>query len=297
MKRWLFLLPLFFLAVPASAAEIYFGGPADKLGVGSEVEVGVFLNSDGQPVNAVEGDISLPAGAEVNELLDAGSIVSLWVEQPAVTQGSNAVHFSGIIPGGLTVTRGLLFSLVVTLTEPGSAIFSSTNEQILLNDGQGTAAKLREAPLTLTVTATGSQPTFLLPTDTDPPEPFTPVVAQDPNIFDGKWFVSFAAQDKISGIDHYELSEQPPATSVFAWILAPSWRTVQSPAELQDQSLTSRIVIKAFDRSGNERDAEVAPMKPLGWYETKTFWGIIVVIIALGAVFTFRRIWRKRTPR
>ena len=30
---------------------------------------------------------------------------------------------------------------------------------------------------------------------------------KDPNVFDGKWFLVFAALDKGSGIDHYEVME------------------------------------------------------------------------------------------
>ena len=46
------LLPL----VPiASAAELYFGAHNKEIQVGKAFEVGVFLNTQGQPINAIEG--------------------------------------------------------------------------------------------------------------------------------------------------------------------------------------------------------------------------------------------------
>ena len=91
--------------------------------------------------------------------------------------------------------------------------------------------------------------------DTTPPEEFEPQIGQDPTMYNGKYFLSFVAQDKTSGVDHYEITEVP-------WLSfkkTKEWKVVQSPYLLGDQRLRSVIEVKAVDKAGNERIAEIKP--------------------------------------
>jgi len=83
--------------------------------------------------------------------------------------------------------------------------------------------------------------------DSTLPEEFTPKIGQDPALFGGKKFLSFASTDQASGIDHYEIKENG------------IWKIGQSPYVLEDQSLSNKISVKAVDKAGNERIAEYIP--------------------------------------
>ena len=111
--------------------------------------------------------------------------------------------------------------------------------------------------------------------DEESPETFQPEIAQDPAIFNGKWFLVFATQDKGSGIDYYETKETR-SKKLGTWITR--WKVVGSPHVLRDQELRSHIIIKAVDKDGNERIEALAPQNPLAWYENYENWSIIIII-------------------
>ncbi len=103
---------------------------------------------------------------------------------------------------------------------------------------------------------------FKVMIDTVPPELFEPKIGQDPSLFTGKHFLSFNTADKTSGIDYYEVKEQP---RIFGIAQTGKWQKQKSPYLLTDQSLNSIIKIKAVDKAGNARIAEIVPSyKPTG---------------------------------
>jgi hypothetical protein len=80
--------------------------------------------------------------------------------------------------------------------------------------------------------------------DTTPPELFTPVVAADPAVLDGKPFVSFAANDQVSGLQKYEVKVGVLGT----WV-----EVDKSYFVLTGASVPSDIQVKAVDAAGNEQ--------------------------------------------
>ena len=134
----------------------------------------------------------------------------------------------------------------------GNDSFSFSSIQILQNDGLGTKITTNGIPLTFSIvpiSGDGRQKDLKI-TDTDPPEDFTPFVASDPTIFDGKFFLIFSATDKGVGIDHYEVREG-------FWS---EYERAESPYLLKDQSLGKFISIKAIDKynpSANREDLKI----------------------------------------
>ncbi len=286
-------------APPTQAAELYFGTQAREVDVGVVIEVGVFVNSEEESVNAYEGQVLYPSALlEFKGIQDADSIISLWVERPAQRQvtsdkGQGGISFAGITPGGYMGVRGYLFSVLFETKQTGTAQIKTSNDRVLLNDGEGSTAVLRHAPMTITIKEGVETPPFLLPTDTTPPESFTPVVSKDPTIFEGQWFVSFLAQDKQSGMDHYELKEQLPWWSFGRLFEQETWVSVASPARVSDQRLRHDILVRAVDRAGNMREATVPAQYPPAWYENYVLWGILIVILA-AATAAGGRIWGRK---
>lgn len=280
-------------ALPAQAAQVYFGAPGPSFGVGAAVDVGVFLGSEGESVNAVEGTIRFPGDLlRLTDVRPAGSVVSFWVEQPRL--GETGVRFAGIVPGGFQGDRGPLFSLTFEALKAGKATIDASQVSVLRNDGAGTPASVRPAPMALDILPNGPQPAFLLPKDTEVPEPFTPTLASDPNLFDGAWFAAFAAEDKQSGVATYEVKEGPPADSVRTFFDRAPWRLAESPYKLERQDGTTRVLIRATDRAGNQRVAELPARVPTPWYEQKLLWGILVAVTVLGGGIA---LWRNTRGR
>ncbi len=281
-------------ALPVSAAQFYFGTTSEQVSREQHIDVGVFLDTQDETINAISGIVQLPTDQyTVDEIRDANSIVPLWIQRP--TQGGDTtttVAFSGIIPGGFR-GQGELFSLIITVHgAAGSDLLAPMDlvaEQALLNDGQGTPAETSVSPLTLVLVSAATAPAVPPIVDTDPPDPFNPLVSRDPNLFGNDWFVAFAAQDKGSGIDHFEVRERATASEDAAWT-----RT-ESPYQLKDQSRQSFIDVKAVDRAGNERIETVSPLSsPVPWYENKAIWGIIGAIVVCYIVWRLRRNKRKK---
>ncbi len=270
-----------FSSVNVSAAELFFGSTGREVGVGQLVEFGVFLNSQGETINAVEGEIVFPIDmVELRQIRDANSIISAWIEKPTEDENiKGKIHFSGIVPGGYTGNKGLLFSFIAEAKKLGSITISSLNEQILLSDGQGTPAKLARAPITIYGTNTTSS-LFLPPYDPDAPEIFTPTIGQDTNVFDGKYFIVFTTQDKGSGIKEYQVAEEHLWPWQKLFVHTPGFVTSESPYILKDQSLQSTIYIKAIDNDGNERIIEIPPAH-LPWYEKYFIWCILFLVSVL----------------
>jgi hypothetical protein len=158
----------------------------------------------------------------------------------------------------------------------------------LLNDGEGTQAALTALsyPFQVTSDATGV-PAPGTPTDTIAPEEFSLEVVQDPNVFEGLWFLVFDTQDKGSGISYYEVQERTREG-----IKANAWKKGQSPYMLKDQSLRSFIYVKAVDKAGNERISILSPLRPRALYQDYLTWvlGIIsLIVIILIVIFNARR--------
>ena len=300
-KQYLLLIVVCVFAFSVSgvkAAEIYFGTASEGVGLEKPFEVGVFLNTEAEPINAVEGTVVFPTDSlELLDIRDAGSVLTLWIERPHLTQGAQTseVSFAGVVPGGYFGREAYLFSLVFQAKQTASVTIGTLDERVLLNDGKGTEATLQRAPLVLNIKEVSEIPEYLPPYDTEPPEPFVFEVTRDPNVFDNKWFVVFATQDKISGIDHYEILEEEQKGSFRRLFGKRTWRIGESPYLLQDQTLKSYITVKAIDRAGNERIASVLPQNPLEWYENYFIWAIIIIGIGgilIASVF-LRIVWRK----
>ena len=275
------------LTKSAMAAEVYFGTEGKEFGIEKNFEIKVFLNTEGESVNAIEGEIVFSTSTlEFQEIRDGASFISFWVNKPFFN--GNSVIFSGILPGGYTGTQGYLFSLVFRAREVGEMTIDAENMRVLRNEPAGSQALLKISSLKLQIKEQSLVPEFLFPDDTELPEPFTPQITKDPTIFDGKRFLVFAAQDKSSGIDHYEVKEQTKFHEG-EWIVA------ESPYLLKDQKLHSTIFVKAIDKKGNERTAMLAAGNQPSFKE-KYVLQIIFGIIIVGAAVVFL-LWRIVWPR
>ncbi len=196
----------------------------------SATHVLVEVDTLGESINAIEGSVFVESG-DVGDILIGGSSVLIWVESPTFDSETGVIRFSGITPGGFSGKRELF--VIEGGVLPSEISFGKIIA--LRNDGEGT-----EVPTSLKAMSVEVSEDFIAP------ESFDLYISSSPDIFAGKKFVSFATQDKGSGVARYEVAE----TLVFR----PSnneWQEAQSPYEIGDKLLIKKVYVKAVDMEGN----------------------------------------------
>jgi len=309
--------------IPVIAAEIFFEAEKGEIALGQDFQVNLKIDAQNESINAIEGKIVFPEDLlQLKEIRDGDSIINFWVERAFFRNDSCAnnlcqLFFSGIIPGGFEGITGpdsqgrkpgKILGLIFRTKKVGEGAINIESVKALLNDGLGTSAKVSLLPLQFKISSeTPYMPEPSSIEDNQPPEEFQPIIAQDPNIFEGKYFLVFASQDKGSGIDHYEVYENSGFRiqnlgKMIKKILCPksyilnSWDAAESPYLLNDQNLRSYVYVKTADKAGNERITVLPPRYPLLWYENYWIWAMIIVGIIVGIIIAYfgsRILWRK----
>lgn len=283
-QKIIFLLSIFcfLFSFHAFAAELSFQSSYDQIAVGQEFELVLYLDTQKENINAIEGEINYPNSLEVKEIRDGGSVITLWIKKPQLESGQ--IIFAGVTPGGFIIKKGKVFSIIFQAKSSESAIISIPNTRALLNNGSGAPAKLKVNSYKLKILEKFAMSQIsLISKDNDPPVPFQPQISGDPNIFEGKKFIVFVAQDKQSGIDHYEIRE--------GWF--GDWARAESPYLLKDQQLESYTYVRAIDKAGNIQTT-VMPPQVVSWYMNYWLWIIIIICCAPAFIYFFYRSRRWR---
>ncbi|GIW66548.1 MAG: hypothetical protein KatS3mg095_0446 [Candidatus Parcubacteria bacterium] len=213
--------------------------------------VPIYLDTEGESVNAFEVKIKISDNLVFRDYLEKDSIINYWLEKPYVVE-QDEINFSGITPGGYIGKKGLLVNLIFEAKQNGSAFIEiSPSSQVLLNDGLGTKEKLITERYSFRLKQI--QERKIVIQDNYPPEPFKIYLVSGKKLSltaDNKYYLVFDAKDKQSGIAYYEVKEGDY-----------DFEKASSPYLLKDQSLRSYIYVKAADRAGNERVEILTPQR------------------------------------
>ncbi len=271
----------------AHAATIFFEPPTADFRVFDSVRVDVYVETEGETINAVEGTLIYPSDTlRLTGISDGDSVISLWVERPREVRPGE-IRFSGIIPGGFSgvlqpdspiVKGGKLLRLEFVTESTGDVIINGVDVHVLLNDGNGTRAFVTMLPFDGAVVSNVPH-VIIPPSDEDAPEPFLVSLHSEQAVYDGKFFIIFSTTDKDSGVDHYEVCEEKNIL-ISKWCVN-GWTTATSPHLIADQALESTIKVKAIDRSGNEQIAVLpAEVQTIDWWLA----GVVVFSICVFAL-------------
>lgn len=267
------------LPLSVRASTVFFSSEQQfPVMVDTQFEVKVILNTEGNSINAIEGEFVYDDEAlEIVGINDGSTIITSWIERPTISGSS--VTFSGIMAGGfetainpLTEERlnGEIFSIKFRSGEPSKTELYFTRGQVYKNDGLGSVDQTTLYPFEINVSKDGrSGLTDIV--DTERPLVFYPEISTNEYIYDGKYFLVFSTTDKESGINHFEVKEGRS-----------DWKIAESPYLLEDQSLRSYIRIKAIDNSGNVRLAQVHSEQ---FFPVSIF--IIPIVIVIGILSLF----------
>lgn len=141
---------------------------------GEEIRLRVFLDPEGEEVNALEGEVRFSPPIVLLGVDTSASVVPLWIEDPSLLALSpravrkvGAVRFSGIIPGGFGGTRrplgkiraaGSVFTLSARAPASGTYRVSFDKVRILRHDGKGTPVAVAADGIFFTARAPASSP-------------------------------------------------------------------------------------------------------------------------------------------
>lgn len=244
-----FLFCALFFPYSVLASEVSIGVGAVEADGSRDIAV---LIHSGAPVNALEGALLIPAGAEIIDITDASSPVQFWIERPHLSDTKDKITFAGIIPGGFSGEAALFH--FHTKADPTKFTIDKSAMRILLNDGAGTTDPIK-------VTAERSLPAqFLLHNigeDKVAPHPFTPERALLPTENGDAESLVFTAHDDESGVVRYEIAYSLVAIDPNDPTLV--WESTNNPSLIQSTQSNKFIYVKAIDRAGNVRIAEVPP--------------------------------------
>lgn len=265
----------------ANAASVTFGYESDIVQVGDTFKVQIILNTEGKQVNAFETKVKYSKEEfKFLKSIEADSVINFWIEKPHLVE-DGTLFLSGITPGGVNGRDIEILTLEFEVIKEGVGTVNLEDHQILLNDGLGTLVETKIVPLSLNILGQSdlSSPNMKY-IDTEPPEPFSPMIVSDEDVFGGKKFLVFSTEDKGSGVDYFEIKE-----GEFS-----EYEIAVSPYEIKDQTLNKSIFVKAIDLEKNEYIAIIYPQNIVPWYQTlvaKTAILVLCLIILLPLIYRF----------
>ena len=278
----------FLLPGSVLASSVYIDTNHSEFFAGDTILFSVRIDSESKDINAVEGEVLLDHaadGASLTDINTAGSKFSLWPGNPLPSEHNTRISFAGGAPGGFVSKDAIVFNVVLKLHKTGQIALSPNNIEVYLNDGKGTKDEVRVKDLIVNVLPKISDAqsaddwSTIISNDKTAPEPFEITIGKDLSIFDNQYFISFFTTDAESGVAYYEVQEGER-----------DFLRTESPYLLQDQSLKNLIKIKAIDKAGNERIAELTPIPPRPFYQAVWFWLALILTIIL--VFIVVRVIR-----
>lgn len=134
-----FVLILFVVPTFASAASLFVSPEVGSYSVGKTFSIRVRVSSP-QSINAVSGAIGFPSDKlQAVSVSKAGSVLTLWVQDPLINNASGRVSFEGVVPNpGYQGDGGLVVSVTFKVLKTGNAEITFANGAVLANDGNGT---------------------------------------------------------------------------------------------------------------------------------------------------------------
>ncbi len=281
------VLTCFFCAT-TYASSLSLQSTQTALHVGDVFYIDVLLDTESQIVNAGETTLVFPSNiVSYVKSSEKDSSVTFWIQKPEEITGGK-ITFSGVTPGGLEGERLLLTRLYFEVQTEGQGVFEALEAAFLLHDGQGTPTEVTTNNLHISVTP-GTNTLVERPyVDDELPEPFTPLLLTDSDVFDGASMLVFETQDKNAGILKYQVKE-----GIFA-----RYTDAESPYRIKHQVLDREIKVKAIDKAGNERIAIVYPQNGYVWHQKPVvIFSILIVIVSLCSLFFIYKLFRGRKSR
>ena len=126
--------------VQGASSSLFLSPSSGSFLVGSTFTVSVFLNTEGNEINAVLAELKFPPEIlQITSPTTGNSFISEWILPPNYSNEKGIISFRGGIPEGITTSAGLVSSVTFRAVASGIAKIEFRKEsKVLLNDGKGT---------------------------------------------------------------------------------------------------------------------------------------------------------------
>ncbi len=162
----------FILPSIASAADMYLVLDKSQVSINGTFTANVYISTDEVKVNNAEGSLFFPADTlSVDSVTTAGSVMTMWIEQPTFSNTSGIISFNGGVPNpGYSGQTGNILKVNFRAKKAGVASLAFGSSAIRANDGKGTnvfsqarggSITVSGAPVTTPVPVTPTTPVSL----------------------------------------------------------------------------------------------------------------------------------------
>lgn len=269
-RVYIIVVVIFTLSIPSVVfgADVFFELLPQTTVEDQTAVVGVRIDSKSVPLNVVEGVIVFEGELRDQlsvEVETGGSILHMWPTRPEYLPQEKAIRFTGGAPGGF-IQGGLLFRMRLFSPVSGNVKINWVHGASYRNDGNGTKEPIFARSISLYLAARDKDIVRPFSADKNPPT-FEPVrVGRDDSVHEGKYFISFNAQDDMSGVDRYEIQEGEVKTTLRDGVYV-----------LQDQTRATPVFITAYDKAGNSSVTKVSAK--INWQRYSILFIIILAVV------------------
>lgn len=237
MKYFLFILAFL---IPSAvfadgSASLSLFPSTETYYIGDTFHVSVNVDTDGKPVNAVEGKISFNKDElEVTELSKESSVLESWTIEPVYSNEDGTISFAGGMKN-FSGPSGKIFSITFrALKNKESQVRFSTGAAILAADGQGTNILTVMNAGVYTLTAKEVIPVPDEPIDANDPTPLVLGASTSTESADQKIPITSASHPDENKWYNQKIAK-------FAWTLPPGVTAIRLLATASSSSLPTKV--------------------------------------------------------
>ena len=111
---------LFFLPSDSRAATFLLSPSSGTFSIGSTFSVSILLDTKGQSINALEVALSFPPDMlQIVSPSTGKSVIGVWTDTPNFDNANGKMDLQGGIPGGITVSNGLVSTVTFRVKSVG----------------------------------------------------------------------------------------------------------------------------------------------------------------------------------
>lgn len=175
------------LAHGALAASLVLSPDTGVYTAGGTFTVRVAVNTEGQSVNAAEGEIAFnPNDLSVVSVSKGGSIFTLWPVEPSYSNSGGSVSFGGGAPSGYKGGSGTIVTVTFRAKHAGTTMVDYRTGSVLAADGKGTniLSGMRGASYTVQAVTETPPPEYVPPANT----PAAPAITSTTHPKQDEWY-------------------------------------------------------------------------------------------------------------
>lgn len=189
------VLGTFLVPANGNAATLSMSPSSATIRVGKTVTVSVRVGSADQAMNSAEAAVTFPSDLlQLQSISKTSSIFQFWTTEPAGSNASGRIVFSGGLPSpGFSGGGGNIIRITFLAKAKGTATLGITGAKVLANDGLGTDILTSSGGVTYTIQAAEAEPTPVSAPAPQIPDRPTPILISSTHPDQDRWYTTLSA--------------------------------------------------------------------------------------------------------